>query len=114
MPVIDYTHSENMEGCPLFDERLMAAHGDGFKFLALSKMSSPFRRFDGKRVSYLVTYRSLSSQCVDAADQSPVCAVTEDSTYFSARELLKLGVLVPNSLKLNPKLKSLFDHFFLF
>lgn len=83
----------------------MKAHAQGRNVLILSHLDSPFRRADGRRVSYCLEYRWLSKDPTETGEE--VAFVKgQEYTYWSRRELQETGALKKHT--------SLFDCFNLF
>jgi len=81
------------------------AHAQGRNVLVLRHLSSPVKRFDGKRVSYHLKHLWLSK--TPTMDGDEVCCVQgSEETFWSKRELVENGALKAHS--------SLFDCFNLF
>jgi hypothetical protein len=83
------------------------AQADDLKnVLILRKLPSPFKRCDGRRVSYELEYRWLTVDPTPEGDE--VCGYVrgQDFTYWSKRALDELGALDKDS--------ELFDCFNLF
>jgi len=83
MQVINYSES--------FKDSI-SAQGKGTNFLSITKLESPSKRFDGKRVSYELEYRWLSEECIRENDQSWACVQGSEYTLWSKKELIKCGV----------------------
>ena len=85
------------------------AQGKDKSFISLKKLDAPFKRFDGKRVSYEMDYRWLSTPCEKENDESWCCVQGNEFTYWTAKELTEMG------LKLNcknpvPENFNIFEH----
>lgn len=94
----------NLTGNKFLEEHIKASAKDR-NVLILSHRKNPIVRFDGKRVSYQVEYRWLSTDPTPEGDE--VCCVQgSELTFWSKKELMENGALNPHS--------SLFDSFCLF
>ena len=96
--VVDYTQS--------FQSSILA-QGKGTDFIYIEKLSSPVKRFDGKRVSFFMEHRWLSSECKTESDQSWACVQGADVTYWSAKELASIGINVNRPIT---EKYCIFDH----
>lgn len=79
--VVDYT------SC-FPDSLLVQGHEENV--LMLSKLDQPFRRADGKRASYELAYRWLSTDCQHEDDQAWACVQGSEVTYWQEREIRSL------------------------
>jgi hypothetical protein len=70
----------------------LLAQGQGTNFISIEKLDEPYRRADGKRVSYLMDYRWLSCECASPDDEAYVCVQGNEHSYWSAKELQELGI----------------------
>ena len=84
---------------------LKAQADENRNVLILRKLDSPFKRFDGRRVSYQLEYRWLSVDPTPEGDE--VCCLRgQEFSYYSKRELIEVHAL--------SKKWELFDSFQLF
>jgi hypothetical protein len=82
--------------------------GKGRNVLRLEKLDAPHTRADGKRVSYQLEYRWLSTDCEHPDDEAFVCVMGNEFSYYSAKELRatfglrtgKQGIVVPDDIDL--------------
>ncbi len=114
-PLVDYTDTDVSDGRRLTvdslfcDGELLAAQGRDTHFLALVKLSDPFRRMDGKRGRYCLVYRSLSQPCRDALDEAWCCVRSNENTYWQAKEIASVLTRLKAGLAVD-----LFAHFWIF
>lgn len=87
--MINYTEDFNQSSFT----KALAVHGKGNNVLILSKLNTPYTRFDGKRVSYQLNYRWLSESCKKPKDEVWACVQGDENTYWSKRELIESGVM---------------------
>ena len=86
------------------------AQGKNNAFFSLEKLEEPFKRADGKRVSYLLNYRDLSEECISEDDEAYVCVLSSENSFHSARELeTELGIY-PKRKKVVPDGYVIHDH----
>ncbi len=88
------------------------AQGKEKHFIRLEKLDEPFKRADGKRVSFQMEYRELSETCTDADDESWCCVRSNEFTYWSATELKAMGLNVShkNPERWVPENYYIFEH----
>jgi len=84
---------------------IKAQANDNRQVLILRKLDSPFKRFDGKRVSYELEYRWVSADVTPEGDEV-CCVMGEEFSYYSKRELNAINAMNKNC--------QLFDSFQLF
>lgn len=84
----------------------IAAHGKGQNVLILSKLEQPSRRFDGKKATYEVQYRSLSAPCGNPHDQAWACVQHSERSFWLPKEFDLKGIKAGS--------KTLFNEFQLF
>lgn len=75
-------------------EGSIIAIGNGNDFIAIEKLETPFKRADGKRVSYQLDYRRLSDKCENENDESWCTVLEQEFTYYSAEELKTSKIFV--------------------
>jgi hypothetical protein len=85
------------------------AQGQNSNFIRIVKLDQPFRRADGKKASYELEYRWLSTQCENENDQAWACVQGNEFTYWQAAEIKPLLA----GLKAGKDV-CVFDHFNLF
>ena len=98
--LIDYSES--------FADSILAQGKDN-NFISIEKLPHPYKRADGKRVSYQMDYRWLSAPCENSSDQSWCCVQGQEFSYWSEKELKDLGLKL-NSKNIIPEDYSIFDH----
>lgn len=84
--VIDYTED--------FSEHVgidfVIAQGSGRNFISIVKLETPIKRLDGKKASYELGYRYLSTDCENSKDQAWACVLGSEQTFWQAKEIKKL------------------------
>ena len=105
MALIDYTSS--------FEDSLIAQGKEG-KVLIIRHLDHPIKRANGKRVSYELEYRDLSTTCEDENDQAWACCVCQEFTYWSKKELVESGIFTNLGAKVHKSDINLFEQFTLY
>lgn len=85
----------------------IVAFAKGNEFIAIYK-DEPFKRIDGKRVSYNLIFRNLSVTAEHEDDEAWACVNCGDSEWWSAKELKEVGIFVNNKNPL-PKPEVFFE-----
>lgn len=89
-------------------KNFVAAIAKNNHFLLIEHLESPFKRLDGRRVSYQVEYRELSIMAQNEDDEAWCRVKSNDFMYWSERELLQIGIK-PKS-KAQPDLQEVFNN----
>lgn len=111
--IVDYT-KEFASYYPFHKaQSIIAAQGKGKNFLALIKLSEPFKRFDGKYGRYLLEYRELSETCENSSDEAITCVSYSENTYWMNKEIKGLLKEIKEKGASSDEI-NLFEHFELF
>lgn len=78
--------------------RVICAHGRGKNMLIMRKLLNPYKRADGKRVSYEIEYRWLSKDVTEP--EAHVFVMGYEFSYWSRREIKETGFDVDNPTNL--------------
>jgi hypothetical protein len=84
MEVIDYTE-QLQKHRP--ETNFIAAYGKGNLFLALSKLKTSVKRFDGMMGKYRLHDAILSTNCERENDDAWACIKYDDFTFYTAKEI---------------------------
>ncbi|MFY0990981.1 hypothetical protein [Halomonas sp. C05BenzN] len=103
------SHAESLVDYSESFQAALIAQGKGSNFLSLTRLDEPYERFDGKRASYELNYRWLSTDCQEEDDQAWACVQGAECTYWQHKEITKLL----RQLKRHDDV-DLFEHFDLF
>jgi hypothetical protein len=98
-----------------FPQTVSLAQGKDIHFVSLEKLPEPYKRADGKRVSYLLHYRELSVTANADNDEAWACVNCSGYTYWSAKELKELGVSIGRNGNIHiPDGYDIFEHIHIF
>ena len=95
--LVDYSHE--------FPNALLVQGRDD-NVLILSKLDEPFKRFDGKKASYELVYRWLSTKCEHEDDEAFVFVLGAEATFWQAKEIKQLLPEIKNKDEVD-----IFEHF---
>lgn len=83
-----------------------AAHGNQNNVLILNRLDQPFQRNDGKKATYQLEYRWLSTECAKETDEAWCCVLGNEFTFWQRKEV--------DIAAIEAGRKTLFDCFNLF
>ncbi len=92
----------------------IACYGSGRTLLKLFKLDTPIQRLDGRRVGYELISAELSVDTKEPSDKAWIRVWSDDSTYWSKRELEEIGYRITSSGKTRNEPCDVFNNVIIF